>query len=130
MISKLEAIGDPQVAYHLLRVCLGACRGIFLLRLLPFEFGQSIAAELSKGLRDSLSNIVGQQLDDEHWALASFCLKSGGLGIQDPVHVHAGAYVAARLSAVARSASAPDSISNHISDTLAKINMAPRALAW
>jgi hypothetical protein len=130
-LSRLVEIGDAQVAYHLLRVCLGACRAQFLLRLLPFPHGKALASELSQGIRGCLGNILGQHLDDDHWNLATFSLKSGGLGIADPVHVHAPGFVAARLAALFRFPSVtPASVQIAIKDALAQLCLAPRAVSW
>ena len=49
---------------------------------------------LSASMRETLSSVVGNPLEDDSWHLASLLLRDGGLGLRDPGAHAAGAYLA------------------------------------
>ena len=118
------------VAHHLLRVCLGACRGAFLLRLLPFEIGKQLAADLSIAMRRTLASIAGQPIPVSHWERASFFLQCGGAGILDPIAIHPGACISARLKALKRFEFLSAKNVLHETDVLPSMQHATRTVEW
>ena len=130
-LEKLGELGNSQLAYHLLRVSLGACRGVFLLRLLPFAVGADLALRLSKVIRQSLDSIVGQSTSDDEWTLASFTLAEGGIGVADPAALHPGAFVSCRLSAITKFLQLPVAkIHEEIASVLPLFPSLPNISSW
>ena len=130
-LDKLGDLGNSQLAYHLLRVSLGACRGIFLLRLLPFTAGADLASRLSKTIQQSVDAIVGQSTSAEEWTLASFTLNEGGIGIADPVAIHPSAFVSCRLSAITKFLQLPaPKILEEIAVALSSFPLLPSVFSW
>ena len=98
-LSKLQLLGDTRSAYLILQSSLGAARIIHFLRSCSFDVGRHVAEKVHDLIFDALSVVVGEQLSDSAVALSSLPLKSGGLGIHDPLHILGPAGIASRLNA-------------------------------
>ena len=103
-LEKLECLGDPQVASHLLRCCLGASK---VVHTAPY----AECAEFSKRGRSLLKacwgTVIGNTLTEANWSLASLPVRLGGFGASDPAVLHPQAAVASFLSAASGRAGLP-----------------------
>ena len=98
-LSKLQLLGDTRSAYLILQSSLGAARIIHILRSFSFKIGLHVAKKVHDLVFDALSVVIGEQLAESSVTLSSLPLKSGGLGIHDPLHILGPAGIASRLKA-------------------------------
>ena len=92
-LKQLEKFPNLQLGLQLLRVSMGVCRGVHLLRTLQLEFCQALAANLSNALQNTLSNLLDVDFSQAAWTLASFSFRNGGMGLQDPIAIQPAAYI-------------------------------------
>ena len=90
----------------ILRGCLGACRINHLLRSLDFEDGEVLACEVAKIIKQSFEQLLGAACDPVQFGLARLPVPEGGLGLRNPEHSHAAAYLASAVTFAARSTEA------------------------
>ena len=93
-LSKLECIGDPQAASHILRSCLGASKVVHLLRTASYAECHEFAKRVRLLLLQAWSFVVGTPVPEANWPLISLPVKLGGFGATDPVVIHPQAAVA------------------------------------
>ena len=98
-LEKLQCLGDPQAASHLLRSCLGASKVVHLLRTAPYSECVDFAKRIRSLLVSAWGAVFGTSLGEANWALASLPVRLGGFGASDPVVLHPQAAVASCLSA-------------------------------
>ena len=94
----------PSVGSLILRQCLGSGKVTFLLRSLRYASGSLLASLSSLSLRTAWVVVLGSPLSDAQWQLASLPIRMGGLGAQDPVHIHPQAAVSSLILAAKHSA--------------------------
>ena len=99
-LDRLENLADPQAASLILRQCLGACKGNWILRTADPETAAWTAAMISPLLRKAWSTILGSPVQDAQWELASLPVRLGGAGISDPRDIWEAANVSSWLSAL------------------------------
>ena len=106
-LEKLECLGDPQAAAHILRSCLGAAKVIHLLRTATYEECAMMAKKMQALLVATWGTIIGTGIPDINWTLASLPVRLGGLGATDPVVIHPQAALASFLNAATGRAGLP-----------------------
>ena len=95
MLQALKRLPDTHLQYTLLRYCFDSCRINHLLRATQFAHAEAGAKVASRLLRNALDNILGPSpMTDNQWMQATLPIRCGGLGISDPVRVHALARIA------------------------------------
>ena len=92
-LERVSLLADSFSSFHILRSCLSACKVNHLLRALPYEHGNSLAASTKLKLVDSLTSLVGAPVSFSQWGLAALPVRLGGLGLHDPLTVHPGARI-------------------------------------
>ena len=105
--DKLQRLGDPQAASHLLRCCLGAAKVVHLLRTASYTECAAFAKKVRALLKSAWGTVIGATLTEAHWSLASLPVRLGGFGASDPVIIHPQAAVASFLSAASGRAGLP-----------------------
>ena len=100
-LEKLECLGDPQAASHILRSCLGAAKVVHLLRTASYAECHSFAKRVRSLLQHAWAFVLGTPLPDASWSLLSLPVRLGGFGATDPVVIHPQAAVASFLSCAA-----------------------------
>jgi hypothetical protein len=106
-LDKLQCLGDPQAASHLLRCCLGAAKVVHLLRTASYTECAAFAKKVRALLKSAWGTVIGATLTEAHWSLASLPVRLGGFGASDPVIIHPQAAVASFLSAASGRAGLP-----------------------
>jgi len=102
-LEKLASLSAPQEATLILRSCLGAAKVTYLLRLLNPDLGDILAQKASVIIKEALGDIVGVPLSELQWNLARLPVKSGGLGITDPMVISSVARISSFISAARHS---------------------------
>ena len=80
-LATVASISDKQAAHSLLRVCVGANRLAFLLRVLDTEATQSLWGEADALLQQAWGRVVGAPLTDAAWLQSTLPVSQGGCGI-------------------------------------------------
>ncbi len=78
--EKLLEIQDPQVAFHLIRLCASTCRLFYLLRTTPPHITKPQAKEFDLGMRRVFENLHGG-VPDASWNYDTLPFHSGGMGL-------------------------------------------------
>ena len=102
-LGRLQNLGDPRAASLILRQCLSACKVSWVLRTAAPEVACWAASKASPLLRQAWSTVVGVDVPDMNWRLASLPIREGGAGIADPLDLVEAALVSSWLSAATRS---------------------------
>ena len=99
VISRLEILQDPQVAYQFLRYCTGAPKASYIMRTTDPSLVGDLYLQFDQAQCDALGRIVGASLttDSAHWVQASLPLDLGGLGIRSVSAHSQAAYVVSCL---------------------------------
>ncbi len=97
-LERLKLLGCSFSAFHILRSCLSACKVTFLLRTLPLDLAERLAADAQAKMRSALNEVLDTSLDATQWSLARLPVRKGGLGILDPLTTVAPAHVASFLT--------------------------------
>ena len=92
----LTSLTDKQMAHHLLRHCLDACKVNHLLRATDPYSGADYAAQADEVIISAFEDIVGCALTGPQRTQAFMPFSAGGCGIRSPVSCRA----AARMSAI------------------------------
>ena len=106
-LDKLQCLGDPQAASHLLRCCLGASKVVHLLRTASYAVCSEFAKRVQTLLKSSWGTVIGTPLGEANWSLASLPVRLGGFGASDPAVLHPQAAVASFLAAASGRAGLP-----------------------
>ena len=94
--NLLDAIGrysDAQGAFTLLRSCSGWAKILYSCRTVPPPLQQKGLRQADTDIRHSLGRLVGSQLTDDSWRIASLGVANGGLGIRSAAEHAPAAYI-------------------------------------
>ena len=97
VISAVQSISDPQVAYSLLRDCCTYPRFVHLIRTLAPRHTRGAASVMDFGTKSALENICGTQIRNDMWQPATWGTSRGGLGLRSPYEHAAAAFVASTI---------------------------------
>jgi hypothetical protein len=101
LLKKLSRLSDSHVALCLLRVSLGVQRIAHLLRVLWSPLTDEFVSSADWDMRVAFESILGCGCPDAAWIQAGLPIRNGGLGLQQPMQVHAAAFVASCLAEAA-----------------------------
>jgi hypothetical protein len=99
-LDRLENLADPQAASLILRQCLSACKGNWILRTADPGTAAWAANMISPLIRKAWATILGSPVQDAQWELANLPVRLGGAGISDPRDIWEAANVSSWLSAL------------------------------
>ena len=94
--NLLDAIGrysDAQGAFTLLRSCSGWAKILYSCRTVPPPLQQEGLRQADMDIRHSLGRLVGCQLTDDSWRIASLGVANGGLGLRSAAEHAPAAYI-------------------------------------
>jgi hypothetical protein len=94
----LTALTDKQMAHHLLRHCLDACKVNHLLRVTDPYQGTNHAANADEIILSAFEDIVGCALSQSQRAQATMPFAAGGCGLKSPSVVRPAARISALLA--------------------------------
>ena len=98
LADRILQLPHLQMAWRLLTHCSGFCKVNFLLRVVPYLWGQAFAESVAGYTRLCIQKLIGSIMSTQHWTVASLPISMGGMGVQDPMWIHPSAYVSARLN--------------------------------
>ena len=94
--NLLDAIGrysDAQGAFTLLRSCSGWAKILYSCRTVPPPLQREGLRQADTDIRHSLGRLVGCQLTDDSWRIASLGVANGGLGLRSAAEHAPAAYI-------------------------------------
>lgn len=97
ILLALHELQDPQIAYHLLRSCAGACLFTFTLRTAPPHLTSAEAQKFDLRQRRAFEQINRPQ-SDAAWACATLPFEDGGLGLTSTTLLPEAAYISSLLN--------------------------------
>ena len=96
--AVLTSLTDKQMAHHLLRYCLDACKVNHLLRVTnPYE-GTNHAAEADEVILSAFEDIVGSALSHTQRTQSTMPFSAGGCGLKSPTTSRPAARMSALLA--------------------------------
>ena len=100
-LTRLESLGDPHSASLVLRQCFSACKVNWVLRTAEPACAAWTADQVTPLIRNAWETILGTNVGDAQWDLATLPIRMGGCGITSPLTVCEAASVSSWLSATA-----------------------------
>jgi len=98
LADRILQLPHLQMAWRLLTHCSGFCKVNFLLRVVPYLWGQAFAESVAGYTRLCIQKLIGSIMSTQNWTVASLPISMGGMGVQDPMWIHPSAYVSASLN--------------------------------
>ncbi|MEM7375697.1 MAG: hypothetical protein AAF587_44300 [Bacteroidota bacterium] len=102
LLQRLPSLGDPQVAYCLLRLCLGPGRLIHFMRCTPpllYPAVGPILQSIDAEIRLTFESCSSLSIPDMAWRQACLPIRLGGLGLPCSAELHPLAYFASLFAA-------------------------------
>ena len=96
--NKLTRLADKQMAHHLLRFCLDACKVTHLLRSTDTYSGTDKSAEADDIILSAFEDIVGCAMTHEQRTQATTSFSAGGCGLRSPSQTRPAARISALLA--------------------------------
>lgn len=90
------SLQDPNVAFHILRLCAGYCELMYLSRTTPPHITNPIADQFDKGMRGTFEKMPGK-LTNLSWHQAPLPFLNEGLGLSPLTDINLLAYTASIL---------------------------------
>lgn len=94
----IGGIGDPQVAYYLLRWCCTGGRMDYLARTTPLRYSAAAMQAFDAALHDAFCAVTGFTLHGQTWKQAQLPVGSGSLGLRSAVDMADAAYIGSRVA--------------------------------
>ena len=94
LMGEIRKMENTQSALLLTRHCAGFAKLVYSMRTVPPKMHLPALREFSGDLRETVEQILGEELPDRSWTLAQIGILHGGLGIRAPDQHAAAAYLA------------------------------------
>ena len=78
LVEKLKGIPDAQSGLLILRYCANYAKLVYLSRVLHPSHTATQMAEHDKATRESLSDLLKAEVEEDSWFLATRCVRDGG----------------------------------------------------
>ncbi len=82
LLAQFSIMEDSQTALLLARNCAGFCKVAYSMRTVPPLAHAGALADFGGLIKDSLTQIVGCDVDDRGWSQAALPIRAGGLGLR------------------------------------------------